>query len=102
MEPDEAVAAVIDVLVALGVEYMVVGALSSNFYGVPRSTEDADIVIELGGTSLADIMRRLGPEFSLEPQASFKTITMTAPHIVRVPSIGFTIELFHLSDDEHD
>lgn len=102
MEPDEAVAAVIDALAALGVEYMVVGAISSNFYGVPRSTEDADIVIELAETSLADIMRRLGPDFSLEPQTSFETITMRTRHIVKVPSIGFTIELFQLSDDEHD
>lgn len=102
MEPDEAVAAVIDVLSALGVDYMVGDALAIIFYGVPRSTWDADIVIELGETSLADIMRRLGPEFSLEPQASFETITMTTRHIVRVPSIGFTIELFQLSGDEHD
>lgn len=102
MEPDEAVAAVIDARVALGVEYMVVGALSSNFYGVPRSTEDADIVMELGEASLSDVVRRLGPEFRLEPQATFETITMTTRHIVKVPSIGFTIELFLLSDDKHD
>ena len=38
-EAEDAVVAVID---ALGIEYMVVGSLSSNFYGVPRSTEDAD------------------------------------------------------------
>lgn len=102
MQADDAVAAMIDALVTLGAEYMVVGALSSNFYGVPRLTEDADIVIELGKTLLADIMRRLGPEFSLEPQATFETITMTTRHIVKVPSIAFTIELFQLSEDEHD
>lgn len=102
MEGDQAVVAVIDVLDALNIEYMVVGSLSSNFYGVPRSTEDADIVVMLDKASLADVMRRLGPEFRLEPQASFETITMTTRHILRVPASGFTIELFQLSDNEHD
>ncbi|HET6881157.1 MAG TPA: hypothetical protein VFI31_13435 [Pirellulales bacterium] len=102
MQGDEAVVAVIDALDALGVEYMVVGSLSSNFYGVPRSTEDADIVVELGSISLLELIRRLGPEFRLEPQASFETITMTTRHILKVPSSDFTIELFQLSENEHD
>ncbi len=29
------------------VPYMVVGSYSSNFYGIPRSTEDADLVVHL-------------------------------------------------------
>ncbi|HVA50539.1 MAG TPA: hypothetical protein VNH11_29610 [Pirellulales bacterium] len=102
MQGDEAVVAVVDALDALGVEYMLVGSLSSNFYGIPRLTEDADIVVELGKVSLHDLMQRLGPEFRLEPQASFDTITMTTRHILRVPSSGFTIELFQLSDNDHD
>lgn len=102
MEPDQAVAAVIDALDALGVEYMVVGSLSSNFYGVPRSTEDADIVVELSRTSLKELAAKLGPEFRLDPQTSFETVTMTIRHVLRVPSIGFSVELFELSDDAHD
>jgi len=102
MQGDEAVVAVVEALDAVGAEYMVVGSLSSNFYGVPRATDDADIVVELGTASLGDVVRRLGPEFRIEAQASFETITMTTRHILRVPSTGFTVELFLLSDNEHD
>ena len=32
---------------------MVVGSMSSNIYGIPRSTKDADFVIELGNQSIS-------------------------------------------------
>jgi hypothetical protein len=102
MKADEAVVAVIDALESAGVAYMVVGALSSNFYGIPRATEDADLVLELGDVPLTEILGRLGPEFRLDRQGSFETITMTSRHVVKMPSSDFTIELFRLGQDEHD
>jgi hypothetical protein len=36
--------AVMDALNAKGVPWMLVGAYSSNYYGIPRSTRDADFV----------------------------------------------------------
>ena len=39
---------VIEALEACGIPYMLVGSYSSNSYGVPCSTQDADFVIELG------------------------------------------------------
>ena len=59
MEGEEAVIAVIEALDALGIEYMVVGSLSSNFYGVPRSTEDAGILVAPGKSSLQDAAKRV-------------------------------------------
>jgi len=44
---DEATVAVIDALDALRISYMVVGSFSSNFYGIPRATQDADFVVQL-------------------------------------------------------
>ena len=49
MEIKTAVLAVIDSLEAEQIPYMLVGSFSSNFYGIPRSTEDGDLVIELAG-----------------------------------------------------
>lgn len=40
--------AMIDALNAAGVPYLLVGSFSSSYYGIPRSTRDADFVIELG------------------------------------------------------
>ncbi|HJT33607.1 MAG TPA: hypothetical protein VJ783_16295, partial [Pirellulales bacterium] len=102
MTGDEAVVAMVDALDASGIAYMLVGSLATNFYGVPRATEDADFVIELGGVPLSEVMARLGSDFRLDRQGSFETITMTRRHLVHVASSPFTIELFYLSDDVHD
>lgn len=102
MTGDEAVIAVVEALDSIGIEYMLVGSLSSNFYGVPRSTHDADFVVQFGHESLNELLERLGPEFQLDRQMSFETVSMTTRHILRLANSPFIIELFCLSDDEHD
>jgi hypothetical protein len=98
----EATATVIDSLEALSFNYMLVGSLSSNLFGIPRSTKDADFVIQSGSVTLPELIARLGPSFRLEPQVRFETITMTTRQIVRIDEIPFIIEFFRLSDDPHD
>jgi hypothetical protein len=101
MTSDEAVSAVVDALNGLDVPYMVVGSFSSNYYGIPPSTQDADFVIELGTRSIGELANRLGVRFRLDPQA-FETVTLTRKHELEVVGSSFKIELFHLSDDAHD
>jgi hypothetical protein len=40
----EAVVVLVDLLQEVGIDYMLVGSFSSNFYGVARATADADLV----------------------------------------------------------
>jgi hypothetical protein len=102
MTSEEATVAVIDALDALHIPYMLVGSFSSNYYGIGRSTKDADFVIQLGSESLSDLAKHLGAAFRLDPQMTFETITLTRRHVLDVVGIAFKIELFHLSDDPHD
>ena len=102
MKSDEIAMEVIDVLTDLSVPYMVVGSLSSNYYGIARSTNDADIVVEFKDISPRQIAARLGAEFRLQPQATFETITSTTRYVIDVIDVPFKIELFSLSDDPHD
>jgi len=102
MTSTDAILAVIDGLEALQIRYMLVGSISSSAYGIARSSKDADVVIELGGRSIRPLADRLGTSFRLDPQMSFETVTMTTRHVIEVAEVPFTIELFHLSDDEHD
>lgn len=102
MTGDAAAAAVIDALERLGVRYMIVGSLASNFHGIPRSTRDADFVVELGPSSLASLGAALPPELSLRPQASFESVTGTVRHIVELTGSPFVCELFESGDDAHD
>lgn len=102
MMADEATLAVIDALNESGIPYMMVGSFSSNFYGIPRSTQDTDIVIEAPSQAVVQLAKRLGPAFSLDPQMSFETVTGTRRLILRVVGTKFYIEFFALSDDAHD
>src|SRR5206468_1104367 len=97
----ESTVAVIDALDKLEVPYLLVGAMSANYYGVSRLSKDADFVIQIGSHSISDIVAHLGPAFRLDPQMSFETATLTTRYVVDVPATSFMIEFFQLSDDLH-
>lgn len=101
MNSEQAVAQVISCLEELGIEYMLVGALSCNVYGVPRASADADLVIDLGERSLHDCVSKLGPDFKLDPQLSFEMLTGSHRNLIHFLPTGFDIELFRLSNDPH-
>ena len=62
----EATAFVIKTLETLDIPYMLVGALSSNAYGIPRATKDADFVVQLAAGDLGKLTEQLGGEFLLD------------------------------------
>jgi predicted nucleotidyltransferase len=99
---DTAVTAVIETLQHLHVPFMIVGSLATNFHGVPRSTRDADFVVQLTPDALREISAHLGDRFRLQPQTSFETITGTTRHVFRLAKSPFIVELFELTDDPHD
>jgi hypothetical protein len=102
MTSEQATKAVIAALETLGIPYILVGSLSSSYYGVSRLTKDADFVIQLGSLSLSQLASYLGPDFRLDPQMTFESVTLTYRFVMTVPSIRFIIEFFQLSDDPHD
>src|SRR5882762_4213767 len=93
---------VADALSACGIPYMLVGSFSSNYYGIPRSTKDADFVVKLLGGVGRDFMARLGADFEADAQLSFETDTGTYRQLIRHTSSPFKVELFLLSNDPHD
>jgi hypothetical protein len=101
MNSEQAVAHVITCLEELGIEYMLVGALSCNVYGVPRASADADLVIDLGERNVLECVSKLGPEFKLDPQLSFEMLTGSHRNVVHFLPTGFDIELFRLTE-QHD
>lgn len=90
---------VADVLEQLNINYMLVGSFSSNLYGIPRSTQDADFVVEMGTVDPATIGKLLDSELRLDPQMQFETITGTSRFIVTHTTSAFKVELFLFSDD---
>lgn len=102
MTADEAVVAVLDALEAAGVPYMIVGSLASNFHGIPRSTRDADVVIEAPPEKLAHLGHALPPGLTLHAQGAFEAVTGTTRYVIELAGSPFVCELFVRSDDAHD
>jgi hypothetical protein len=84
------------------IPYILVGSYSSNIYAVPRSTKDADFVLEFSSERLQRLRECLGPDFSIDFQSRFETVTGTFKNVVQVAGSEFEIELFRLSNDPHD
>jgi hypothetical protein len=98
-----------DALIALtraledaGLPYMIVGSYSSNFYGIPRSTKDAVLVVNLDQADWKKLTSVLPAGLELEQQSGFEMVTSTRKELIRVKDSVFEIELFHLSKDAHD
>lgn len=102
MTLEELVGRLADGLEQAHIPYMLVGSLSTNFYGVSRGTQDADLVVSCPSSKIKDLMHALGNEFERDPQLAFETVTTTNKTLLRVKKTGFQIEVFFLSGDEHD
>lgn len=102
MTSEELVVAVFDALTALDVPFMVSGSLASNFYGVPRATQDADLVLDLNHLAVDALVERLGHRFEVDRQLAFETITGSPRLLVRTADSAFYVELFGVTEDRHD
>ena len=56
---DRALADVVEALKRQGVDYMVTGSVASSYYGHPRTTHDADVVIDPTRAQLTELVRDL-------------------------------------------
>lgn len=92
---------VIEALEAEGIPYMVVGALSSSVFGIPRATKDVDIVLQLHTREpLSRLRERLAEVVVFDPQVTFETLTGSVRHILTAKTKPpFIVELFELGSD---
>ncbi|MEO5916618.1 MAG: hypothetical protein ABIS50_20450 [Luteolibacter sp.] len=81
--------------------YMLTGALAYNYYAIPRSTKDVDIVVNITEPGTMErIIQVLEPQIIFSPQVQFDTITWGRRHIGRPPEdTGLSVELFELFED---
>ncbi len=102
MTTEELVIAVFDALGDLDIPFMVSGSLAANFYGVPRATQDADLVLELNRLPIDAFAQRLAAHFDVDSQIAFETVTGSRRIVARARDSAFQVELFDLTDDPHD
>lgn len=101
MSSEQALAQLIDALENEEVPSMLVGALSSNLYGVPRATNDADLVVEFEAFNLVDFCHRLGADLQLDRQMMTEGFTGSVRNVITYTPASFKIEVFRLGNDPH-
>jgi hypothetical protein len=84
-EPIEVLLEVVRLLEDLGIPYMVGGSVASSVFGIFRSTDDVDVVIDLALEKVPSLVAKLKPAFyvdesrvrdAVKQQASFNVIQM--------------------------
>jgi hypothetical protein len=65
---------VVAVLEQLSLRYIVVGSLASSYYGVPRATNDVDVVVEIATGSVDALVTSLTPQFYVDEEAVAKAV----------------------------
>lgn len=98
----QAAARLVEAFEAGNIPYMVVGSLSSSYYGIARSTYDADIVVAAPLTDVQRAVVAMGDDFRIESQLTFESLTGTTRRVIRIRDSSFVIELFQLSQDPFD
>jgi hypothetical protein len=58
-----------------GLGYMITGSFASNIHGVPRATQDADIVIETDRKAANRFLKILGADFYVSAEAAQEALT---------------------------
>lgn len=103
MDGEQALRRLVEALDASAIDYMLTGAFATNFYGIPRATKDADVVVDVRSLPewLDTLMGNLGKDFLLHSQSSFEILTGSTRHTIDVVGSTFYIELFAVSDDAH-
>lgn len=87
----------------LHIPWMIVGALSSNAYGIGRSTNDADFVVELSKGDLTNLLVVLGNEYSLNRQMQLEGFTGSVRNVIMYLPSRSQVDFFGLNPvDEVD
>ena len=102
MEPSDLVAVVGEVARALdaqGAGYLVGGSLASSLHGIPRSTQDADLVADLRVEHVASFVKRLEGSFYVDEERVLDAVRRRASFNVIHLATMFKVDVFVSRDD---
>lgn len=93
-EPIAVTLAVTAALEALGLRYLVGGSLASTVHGIPRSTEDVDLLVELPGRYADALAAALAPSFYVDADMIRDAIVRRASFNVIHLATMFKVDIF--------
>jgi hypothetical protein len=93
-EPIAVTLDVVAVLDELGIPYLVGGSLASSVHGVPRSTNDLDLVVELPGRLVDELVARLRERFYIDRDMIVDALKRRASFNIVHLATMFKVDLF--------
>jgi hypothetical protein len=102
MELADALAVILTVarvLDDLAVPYLLGGSLASSLHGIPRSTQDADLVVDLRPEHVLPLVAALAPEFYIDADRAADAVRRLASFNVIHLTTMTKVDLFVLKDD---
>lgn len=101
MKPEVTFRIVMAALEEAGIEYMVTGSFASNLHGMPRTTQDVDIVIEVSPSSLDQFLKLVEPGFYVSRVAAQEALRHQRMfNIIHLDS-GFKVDLIVRKNREY-
>jgi len=84
------------VLERLGIPYVVGGSLASSLHGIPRSTNDADLAVELGQEKVRPLVEALEGRYYVDEERARDAVRRQASFNVIELATMFKVDLFVL------
>jgi hypothetical protein len=98
-EPVEITCRVTKVLEDLEIPYFVGGSLASSLHGIPRATQDVDIVAEVKTSHISSLVGALESDFYIDPEMIQNAVDNQASFNVIHLATMFKVDIFVLKQD---
>ncbi len=93
MTSEDALKLLLSKLDECGIPYMITGSFASNIHGLPRATQDADVVIEVEPATLERFLESLEPAFYRSMEAAMDALAREQMFNVVHLETGFKVDL---------
>lgn len=101
-DPLRVALAVSGILGRLGIPYVITGSFASSVHGEPRSTDDVDVVADVGPAHVSPLTAAFGAEWYVSEEAVREAIAAgTSFNAIHLPT-GVKVDLFVVGKDAFD
>lgn len=92
----------VEIIDELEIPYMISGSLAVNFYGIPRLTHDADLIIELPLIKLEPLVAALQKDFYVSLDAASEAQKRRGMFNAIHQETNLKVDFWILKEDEYD
>lgn len=102
MEQQELLLRAVEILDALKIPYMVTGSFAVNFYGIPRTTHDIDLVVQIRAVDVEQFARQFPANFYADAEMIRQAVEHQSMFNVIDPTSGLKIDFWILKREAYD